>query len=425
MKKRKSSLSMSKVLVISTGKNHSLELNHSQNEFKMLLHEIDLEVVEFFSQNIETIDKGTYIGVGKLQEVAAYYHQYNEENPDDPISLIACNFELSGLQKKNISRITCAEIIDRTFVILDIFEKNAKTREAKLQVSIARLQYLKNHLIDEHASYSQVTSGSGHNKGKGEKQIELSRRQINNAINQKKKELESIKLSRRNSRTARLNNPIPKICIVGYTNAGKSTLMNRLVSLGKEDKTVLEKNALFATLETATRGISVFGYPSFFLTDTVGFISNLPVYLIDAFRSTLEEIKEADLLVQVVDISDPFKEEEIETTKSIIKDLEADNVPMINIYNKYDLLAGSTNFLPKEDELIVSLLNEDDVIDALKFIVSNVTKNWEKRTISLPYSVDFVTFSKENYVISKIEKEDCYVCEVFLNPAFKYKYLID
>ena len=416
---------MDKVLVISTGKNHSLELNHAQNEFKMLLNEINLEVVEYFSQNIDTIDKATYIGVGKLQEVAAYYQQYNEENPEDQITLIACNFELSGLQKKNISRITCAEIIDRTFVILDIFEKNAKTREAKLQVSIARLQYLKNHLIDEKASYSQVTSGSGHNKGKGEKQIELSRRQINNAINQRKKELETIKLSRRNSRVSRLNNPIPKICIVGYTNAGKSTLMNRLVSLSKEDKTVLEKNALFATLETATRGISVFGYPSFFLTDTVGFISHLPIYLIDAFRSTLEEIKEADLLVQVVDISDPFKEEEIATTKSIIKDLEADSIPMINIYNKYDLLGGSANFIPKEDELMVSLLNEEDVIEALKFIVSNVTKNWEKRTISLPYSIDFVTFSKENYVISKIEKEDCYVCEVFLNPAFKYKYLID
>ena len=391
----------------------------------MLLHEVDLEVVEFFSQNIEAVDKATYIGAGKLAEVASYFHQYNEENPEDPLSLIACNFELSGLQKKNIAAITKAEIIDRTFVILDIFEKNATTREAKLQVSIAKLQYLKNHLIDEHASYSQVTSGSGHNKGKGEKQIELSRRQINNAINQRKKELEAIKLSRRNSRVARLNNPIPKICIVGYTNAGKSTLMNRLVSLSKDDKTVLEKNALFATLETATRGISVFGYPSFFLTDTVGFISNLPIYLINAFRSTLEEIKEADLLVQVIDISDPFKEEEIETTKSIIKDLEADNIPMINIYNKYDLLAGSANFLPKEDELMVSLLNGDDVLEALKFIVSNVTKNWEKRVISLPYSVDFVTFSKENYVISKIEKEDHYVCEVFLNPAFKYKYLID
>ena len=412
-----------KVIVISVGKKNSIELNHAQNEFALLLKEINCQVVEYFSQNIETIDKGTYLGIGKLSEVAAFYHKYNEENPDSPIDLVACNFELSGLQKKNIAGVLQAEIVDRTFVILDIFEKNARTREAKLQVSIARLQYLKNHLIDEHASYSQVTSGSGHNKGKGEKQIELSRRQINNAINQRKKELEAIKLSRRNMRVSRLNNPVPKICIVGYTNAGKSTLLNRLVSLSKEDKTVLEKNALFATLETATRGISVFGYPSFFLTDTVGFISHLPIYLVDAFRSTLEEIKEADLLVQVVDISDPFKEEEIETTKGIIKDLEADQIPMVNIYNKYDLLGGPANFLPKENELFVSLLEEEDVIEALKFIVSNVTKNWEKCQILLPYSVDFASFSKENYVVSKIEKEDSYLCEVFMNPAFKYKYL--
>ena len=412
-----------KVLVISVGKNNSIELNHAQNEFALLLKEINCEVVAYFSQNLETIERGTYVGVGKLAEVANYYHQYNEENPDSPIDLIACNFELTGLQKKNISTHVGAEIIDRTFVILDIFDKNARTREAQLQVSIARLQYLKNHLVNEMASYSQVTSGSGHNKGRGEKQIELSRRQINNAITQKKKELESIKLSRRNMRVSRLNNPIPKICIVGYTNAGKSTLMNRLVNLSKEDKTVLEKNALFATLETATRGISVYGFPSFFLTDTVGFISHLPIYLVDAFRSTLEEIKEADLLVQVVDISDPFKEEEIATTKQIIKDLEADQIPMINIYNKYDLLGGPANFLPKEDELMVSLLDEEDVFEALKFIVSNVTKNWEHCQVELPYSVDFASFSKENYVLSKKEKEDSYVCEVFINPAFKYKYV--
>ncbi|MBQ6730475.1 MAG: GTPase HflX, partial [Bacilli bacterium] len=376
-----------KVIVISVGKSNSIELNHAQNEFALLLKEINCEVVAYFSQNLENVERGTYVGVGKLVEVASFYNQYNEENPDYPIDLIACNFELSGLQKKNISEHVGAEIIDRTFVILDIFDKNAKTREAQLQVNIARLQYLKNHLVNEMASYSQVTSGSGHNKGKGEKQIELSRRQINNAITQKKKELESIKLSRRNMRVSRLNNPIPKICIVGYTNAGKSTLMNRLINLSKEDKTVLEKNALFATLETATRGISVYGYPSFFLTDTVGFISHLPIYLVDAFRSTLEEIKEADLLVQVVDISDPFKEEEIMTTKQIIKDLGADHIPMINIYNKYDLLGGPVNFLPKEDELFVSLHDEEDVVEALKFIVSNVTKNWELYQIELPYDV--------------------------------------
>ena len=157
----------------------------------------------------------------------------------------------------------------------------------------------------------------------------------------------------------------------------------------------------------------------------IGLVASASKYLVDAFRSTLEEIKEADLLVQVIDISDPFKEEEIATTKQIVKDLGADNIPMINVYNKYDLLGGFANFLPKEDELMVSLLDNDDVVETLKFIVSNVTKTWEKRTITLPYSVDFVTFSRENYVISKIEKEDSYTCEAFLNPAFKYKYLID
>ena len=176
-----------KALVISIGKNHSIELNHEQNEFSMLLKEIGYTVVKYFSQDLETVDKNTYVGSGKIDEIASFYHAYNAENPDSPIDIIACNFELTGLQKKAIESITKGEIIDRTFVILEIFEKNAKTKEAQLQVEIARLEYLKNHLVDEKASYSQVTSGSGHNKGKGEKQIELSKRQIARAILQKKK----------------------------------------------------------------------------------------------------------------------------------------------------------------------------------------------------------------------------------------------
>ena len=149
----------------------------------------------------------------------------------------------------------------------------------------------------------------------------------------------------------------------------------------------------------------------------------MPVYLVDAFRSTLEEIKEADLLVQVVDLSDPFKDEEIKTTKGIIKDLEADNIPMINIYNKYDLLGGFANFIPGKDEILVSLLDDNDVEETLKFIVTNATKDWERRELTLPYSVDFATFSKENYVISHKEKEDGYLVDVYLNPAYKYKYI--
>ena len=127
--------------------------------------------------------------------------------------------------------------------------------------------------------------------------------------------------------------------------------------------------------------------------------------------------------MQVIDLSDPFKEEEIKTTKGIIKDLEADSIPMINIYNKYDLLDGFANFIPQEDELLVSLLNDEDVLDALKFIVKNVTKTWTRMELALPYSVDLASFSKENYVISHIEKEDGYLVDVYLNPAYAYKYI--
>lgn len=339
--------------------------------------------------------------------------------------IVICDFDLSASQKTNLEKLLETEVIDRTSVILRIFEINAHTPEAIKQVEIAKLQYLKSHLVNNMATYSQITSGSGaHNKGVGEKQIELDRRKIDKMIAAKKVELAKIKSRRKNSRSKRANSFLPKVSIVGYTNAGKSTLMNLLLkaSHSSRNKEVLSKDQLFATLETSTRLIDVFHYPNFLLTDTVGFIQNLPTFLVDAFRSTLEEITESDLLIQVVDISSPFFEKMMDTTSEIIKALGADKIPMIYLLNKFDKLENIPfNLIKtiKDEELLTSFKNEDEHFDILKFICSKFTKNWKHVSMIFPYEKDFITFQRENYVVNYIPLEKGYECDVYLNPTIK------
>ncbi len=392
-------------------------------EFSLLLKALDLCVVFSISQNIKEVSTATYMGKGKIFEIKQVLQDFKEKGEE--IAYVIVNFDLTAVMQKNLEDILEVPVIDRSTVILKIFEENAQTKEAKLQVEIAKLSYLKARLINNKAQYSQVTSGSKKNKGEGEKKLELTKRKINEAITQKEKELLAIKKARQTMRVERNESGLLKIAVVGYTNAGKSTLINRFLSdsLKTHEKDVYSKDALFATLQTATRKITSFKYPSFLLTDTVGFISHLPTHLIKAFRSTLEEIKEANLLIHVVDISSPFYLEEIKTTNEVIKQLNAENIPFVLLFNKCDKIKKIPLELLNKEHHFVSLTNDENIEDIYKFIFDKISENWEKYELLIPYSENFVEFKKDNYVISFYETDEGYMAKFSLNPLRKYKYV--
>lgn len=399
------------------------------NEFISLVFDAGYKPVFHVDQKLETPRPATYLGSGfidKLNEHLQYIFAQNEELVGKTV--IACGFDLTGTQRANLKKMLGVEVIDRTFVILKIFKNHAHTKEAKLQVDIASLTWSKNHLVNAEGAFSQVTSGGGlHNKGSGEKQIVLDRRHISNLINAKKKELERIQLARKNSRTRRNNSGIYKIAIVGYTNAGKSTLMNHFIELSGGEKTVVSKDELFVTVETSTREIYKYGYMKFLLTDTVGFVRNLPTTLVEAFKSTLEEINEADLLVHVVDYSDSEYLNHIETTNSILKEIGVENIPTIYLYSKFDLIEKPIRKLLDENSMYCSLVNNDDIEEIYHFICSHLSKDWEECKVEFPYEGDYAQFSSDNYVISSLKNKNGYNCTVRINPRtkFKYNYLLD
>lgn len=277
------------------------------------------------SQKKNKPDSATFLGRGKAEELAALCR-------DNDASLAIFDRELSAVQARNLEEIAGVRIIDRTQLILDIFACRAKTREGKLQVELAQLNYLLPRLTGKGAAMSRLAGGIG-TRGPGETKLEVDRRRIRKRIADLNAEIKEVKKHRDLLRRSRREIPVPLVALVGYTNAGKSTILKELTGAG-----VLVEDKLFATLDPTTRRVVLPNNEVILLTDTVGFIQNLPHHLVAAFRATLEEVVEADLLLHVVDAAHPNAENHIEAVQKVLASLGAANKPLIMAYNKFDLL---------------------------------------------------------------------------------------
>ncbi len=276
-------------------------------------------------QNREAVHPGTYIGKGKIEEIRELLTALDANG-------VICDDELSPAQMNNLEQELECKVLDRTMVILDIFAGRARTREGKIQVELAQLRYRASRLVGLRASLSRLGGGIG-TRGPGEKKLEMDRRLIRERISQLKEELEQVKRHRELIRGRRDRQQTKVAAIVGYTNAGKSTLLNRLT-----DADVLSEDKLFATLDPTTRALELPGGQQILLTDTVGFIRKLPHHLIEAFKSTLEEARYADILIHVVDASNPQMEQQMQVVYDTLRQLEVENKKIITLFNKQDLV---------------------------------------------------------------------------------------
>lgn len=295
----------------------------SLDELEELIKTAGAESIAKVIQNRESVHPGTYIGKGKIEEIRLLAQELDATG-------VVCDDELSPAQLKNLEEALQIKVMDRTVTILDIFAQRASTREGKIQVELAQLKYRSSRLIGLRSSLSRLGGGIG-TKGPGEKKLEMDRRLIRDRISQLNKELEDVVRTRETTRQQRSKNQAPVIAIVGYTNAGKSTLLNTLTSAG-----VLSEDKLFATLDPTTRNLKLESGQQILLTDTVGFIRKLPHHLINAFRSTLEEAKYADMILHVVDSSNPEAYKHMHIVYETLENLGVKDKTIITAFNKVD-----------------------------------------------------------------------------------------
>lgn len=360
----------------------------------------DMVVVARLSQKMERPNAGTYFGKGKVEELHEAVDYYEAD-------MVVANDELSPSQIRNLEAQTGASVVDRTALILDIFARRARTRVAQLQVAIAQLQYQLPRLrTSMNVRLDQQTGGGGGSftsRGAGETKLELNRRHIEHKIADLRKELAEIEHDDQTRRSQRTKDNIKNVALVGYTNAGKSTIMNGLVQRfgANQEKTVFEADMLFATLETAVRKLNLPDHQSFLLSDTVGFVSHLPHGLVAAFRATLAEAAQADLLVQVVDYSDENYQAMMATTAQTLKEIGVGDVPMLTVYNKADKVEG-VRYPEQEGErtLIMSAQDEPSLTALVNLIEEHIFADNVEKTLLIPFDEGKVVAALNDEAVS-------------------------
>ncbi|MDQ0214675.1 GTP-binding protein HflX [Oikeobacillus pervagus] len=373
---------------------------YSMEELKSLTETAQGKVLCTLTQKRDRIHPSTYIGKGKVEELSRLAEEIEAD-------LIIFNDELTPSQLKNLSRVCLARIVDRTQLILDIFAQRARSKEGKLQVELAQLQYLLPRLIGQGTELSRLGGGIG-TRGPGETKLESDRRHIRRRISEIKNQLQTIVRHRERYRERRIKNHAFQIALVGYTNAGKSTLFNRLTPAES-----LEENQLFATLDPMTRKfILPSGYTAL-LTDTVGFIQDLPTTLVAAFRSTLEEVKGADLLLHVVDSSNPDYSQHEETVKSLLEELELNHLPQLTVYNKIDQKHEEFVPISKHEKMMISALDKEDLLLLVNKIEEQMLASMQPYSILVP--------ATEGKLLARIKSETVRKSMIFNEESESYQ----
>ena len=414
-----------KVLTVGVNmdKKGQIKIESSMAELAELAFAADAEVIESIVQNREKIDSRFYIGKGKAQEIAIYCDELD-------IDTVIFNDELSGSQIRNLQEVIDRKVVDRTNLILDIFAKRATAKEGKLQVELAQLKYHLPRLIGLGVQMSRTGAGIG-TRGPGEKKLETDRRHILRRIYEIDKQLKELGNVRSIKRKKRLESALPIVALVGYTNAGKSTLLNSIIrdeATFNEDKEVFVYDMLFATLDTTLRKATLPNGQNFLLTDTVGFVSQLPTKLIEAFKGTLEEVKYADVLLHVVDVTNEDLEIQFKTTLKILEDLKVLDKPIITVFNKIDKNdINNVNYECDEPKIQISAKNGINLDSLLQLVQDNLPQKYFNVSLLIPYErseISSYLFSKTKIESHEYDEKGTYIKtvldEVDYNKFKKY-----